>query len=162
MKDKRILVVDDNEDVLKIVQEVLKYKEFEVKAITKAVKTREFGPHLVLIDFKLSDGNGGELCRFFKSQPEFRGIPVIIFTAYYGLDLDRYGCDAVISKPFDLEELSATVSIFFTSFSQNLLLCVILLTTTDDIITIDKTICYVFVNSHRKCNWRLLFIIFDE
>lgn len=115
---KRILILDDNEDILEIVQEVLSYENYEVKAMKEAggfmTVVREFRPQLLLLDFKLRDGNGGELCRTLKADPDFGNIPVIIFSAYTypNLDLKAYGCDAVIAKPFNLEELTTTVAKF--------------------------------------------------
>ena len=108
---KRILVLDDNEDILEIVHEVLSYAKFEVKSISEGSRfmewMKEFNPDLVLLDFRISGSNGGEICRQIKTHPVFNNTPVIIFSAYVsGNDeLMAYGCDAVINKPFDLFEL---------------------------------------------------------
>ena len=115
MERKRILILDDNEDILDIVREVLQYENFEVKAISEAKHVMaiagDFQPDLFLLDYKLQDGNGAELCQHFKAQPQFAQVPVIIFSAYTHPDMDfkRYGCDGVIAKPFDLDVLTATL-----------------------------------------------------
>lgn len=108
---KRILVLDDNEDILEVVHEALSYAQFEVKSTSAGEQImplmKEFKPDLVLLDFRVSGANGGELCRQIKAHPQFNNIPVILFSAYIS-DVDQlmaYGCDAVIYKPFDLFEL---------------------------------------------------------
>jgi len=108
---KKILVLDDNEDILEIVHEVLSYAQFEVKSISESDRCmelmEEFSPDLVLLDFRVSGANGGEICRQIKSHPKFNNVPVIIFSAYinHTAEILAYGCDAVINKPFDLFEL---------------------------------------------------------
>ena len=113
---KRILVLDDNEDVLDIVQEALSYAQFEVVSVLEGDKLmaslEEFNPDLVLLDYLVTGINGGEICRQIKAHPKFNNVPVIIFSAYINnnQDLMDYGCDAVMSKPFDLFELIDTVN----------------------------------------------------
>jgi len=108
---KRILVLDDNQDILDMVCEVLAYEEYEVLCLSSCHRffeqLAEWQPDLVLLDYRLGDGDGRELCRTLKNNPETGHIGVILFSAYNmpGLDLSDCGCDAVISKPFDLSEL---------------------------------------------------------
>ncbi len=110
-------MLDDNVDILDIVREVLTYEDFEVRAISEARDfmhiAKTFAPHLILLDFRLKDGHGGELCRAVKSDPAFHGVPVIIFTAYAHPDVDfnDYGSDALITKPFSLEGLTHTIKL---------------------------------------------------
>jgi DNA-binding response OmpR family regulator len=107
---KRILVLDDNMDILEIVHEILSYEKFEVKSTsdsTNIVSIAEaYRPDLIILDYKLMDTNGGDICRTFKSHPDMHAVPVIIFSAYLQQDINLYsfGCDAVIAKPFDLNE----------------------------------------------------------
>ena len=113
---KRILVLDDNEDILEVVHEALSYAQFEVKSISKCdgfmLLLDEFNPDLVLLDYRISGTNGGDICRQIKTHPRFGNMPVIIFSAYinHQEDVLAYGCDAVINKPFDLIELIAKVN----------------------------------------------------
>jgi CheY-like chemotaxis protein len=108
---KRILVLDDNQDILDIVNETLTYEQFEVQGTTMGSAViplmEEFAPDLVILDYRVADINGGEICKNIKSHPKFSAIPVIIFSAYINKDdeLFAYGCNAVINKPFDLIEL---------------------------------------------------------
>jgi len=113
---KKILVLDDNQDILDIVHETLAYENFEVKSITKSEDVmpglESFNPDLVILDYRVSGANGGEICRAIKADHRFGSIPVIIFSAYINTEseLFDYGCDAIINKPFDLNELVEKVS----------------------------------------------------
>ncbi|AMR30399.1 hypothetical protein A0256_02680 [Mucilaginibacter sp. PAMC 26640] len=113
---KRILVLDDNQDILDIVHETLTYENFEVKSTGDSEDViplvESFDPDLVILDFRVAGTNGGELCRQIKSHPKFSNVPVIIFSAYISRDSEllAYGCDAIINKPFDLTELVEKVN----------------------------------------------------
>lgn len=113
---KRILVLDDNQDILEMVNEVLSYEQFDVHATSNSngilAVTEKFNPDLIILDYRLHNANGGEICKELKAHPQFKNTPVIIFSAYINLSVDytSYGCDAVISKPFDLSELLDTVN----------------------------------------------------
>lgn len=112
---KKILLLDDNLDIVQIVEEVLAYEQFHVQSTTKSIEfvfiAERYHPDLFLIDFRLSDGNGGDLCRTLKAHTLLKHIPVVIFSAYVqpNLDFRDFGCDEVISKPFDLDVLVQTV-----------------------------------------------------
>jgi DNA-binding response OmpR family regulator len=112
---KRILVLDDNADILDVLQEVLSYEKFEVKItsngldIIEIVKT--FQPHLLILDYKLNGPNGDDICRKIKGHHQLCDIPVIICSAYLDHeDMLNFGCDATIAKPFGLEELMDKVN----------------------------------------------------
>ncbi len=115
---KRILILDDNQDILEIVHETLEYEQFNVKSTGDGTDVmplvKEFSPDLVLLDYKVAGMNGGEICQQIKTHPDFSHIPVIIFSAYvnHQEDLFAYGCDATINKPFDLSELVEKVNSF--------------------------------------------------
>jgi DNA-binding response OmpR family regulator len=112
---KRILVLDDNMDILEIVHEVLTYEKFEVNSTSNSKNiveiAEDYKPDLIILDYKLLDDNGGEICRTFKSHKVLHKTPVIIFSAYTSnIDFYTFGCDAVIAKPFDLTDLISTVN----------------------------------------------------
>jgi DNA-binding response OmpR family regulator len=113
---KRILILDDNQDILDIVHETLSYEKFDVKSTSVGDEVMpmmlEFSPDLVILDYRVAGINGGELCKQIKCHPDYKDIPVIIFSAYINHDdeLFDYGCDAIINKPFDLTELVEKVN----------------------------------------------------
>src|ERR1700744_4841573 len=113
---KRILVLDDNQDILDIMHEALIYQEFEVKVTLDSDNiitiAKEFQPDLFILDYHLAGSNGNEICRHIKTHPDLGHIPVIICSAYIqkDADLSKWECDAIIAKPFGLEELTHKVN----------------------------------------------------
>ncbi|WP_295790980.1 response regulator [Mucilaginibacter sp.] len=113
---KRILVLDDNLDILDIVHETLTYEDFEVQSTSRSdaviALAETFNPDLVILDYRVAGVNGGDLCLQIKSHPQFKDVPVIIYSAYVNnkSELLAYGCDAIINKPFDLTELVEKVN----------------------------------------------------
>lgn len=113
---KRILLLDDNQDILDVVQETLTYEKFEVLSTSTSDSVipllSTFNPDLVILDYRVAGVNGGELCRKIKSDALYCNIPVIIFSAYinHNDEFFDYGCDAIISKPFNLTELVEKVN----------------------------------------------------
>lgn len=67
----------------------------------------KFLPSLIIVDYLLPTTNGTELCLTIKTSKATAAIPVIIYSAYpvSESEIASYGCDAFISKPFDLEVL---------------------------------------------------------
>lgn len=114
---KKILLLDDNKDTIDLMVEVLTYERYDVVSVQKGAgllpMVEKVKPDLIMLDYRLAEGNGGELCQTIKSHPQFGRIPVVIFTAYMapGLDLKQYGCDAIITKPFDLQDLIDTLQL---------------------------------------------------
>ncbi|WP_461453304.1 response regulator transcription factor [Mucilaginibacter sp.] len=113
---KRILLIDDNQDILDVMQEALVYQEYEVKVALDSKEiisdTQNFEPDLIILDYHLTGKNGYEICRQLKTDPKLGHIPVIICSAYVNKDenLSAWGCDDVIAKPFGLEELTEKVN----------------------------------------------------
>jgi DNA-binding response OmpR family regulator len=113
---KRLLILDDNQDILQLLEDALVGEGYEVVTmnycddISKSVQQHQ--PDLVMLDFLLAGINGGELCAQVKQNPLTSHLPVIILSAYPRVleSLGDYGSDAFVQKPFDLDELFGTVS----------------------------------------------------
>jgi DNA-binding response OmpR family regulator len=112
----RILVLDDNQNVLDMVEETLSYEKFQVLVTSDSHNLIEiakiFRPDLFILGYK---GNGREsenICRQIKWHPQFGQVPVILSSAYFNRDIDysNMGCDDIIAKPFGLEELVGKVN----------------------------------------------------
>jgi DNA-binding response OmpR family regulator len=108
----RILIVDDDKDLLEVVKTLLDRKGFEV-AIHSDIENltdivRGFKPQLVLLDVFLNGVDGLEVCRRLKLSPYFRNIPVVIFSSYPRIGetaIYEFGADDFIAKPFEINEL---------------------------------------------------------
>ena len=108
---KRILVVDDDIDILTVVQLVLESNGFEVSAISnwKQIYPQidAFKPDLILLDVSLGTQDGRNICKQLKSNIETRHISVILFSANHNVEKSVSEClaDSFISKPFDINNL---------------------------------------------------------
>ena len=108
---KKVLVLDNDGDVLDIMQEALNYEGFQVKIIEETdnifAVIDDFDPDLIILDYILSGINGGEICHQIKANPKTTDVPVMIMSAYPRVikSLGYYGCDDFISKPFDLDDI---------------------------------------------------------
>jgi len=112
----KILVIEDNEDTRRFLQQVLS-KEYEVILADNAVLGIDFArnqaPDLILLDIMLPHLSGLDACQLLKKDPATARIPVIFLSAKSkisditsGLSI---GADDYIPKPFDYKELMARV-----------------------------------------------------
>jgi len=121
---KRLLIVDNDIDVLDVMKEVFEYEGFDVKALrnTNDIFTdiTAYDPHVVMIDYILEGINGGELCHQIKQNATTAHLPVIMVSAYTNVlhSLGHYGYDSFIAKPFDITDLVAEVNKFCLSTAE--------------------------------------------
>jgi DNA-binding response OmpR family regulator len=118
MKKARILVVDDEPDLVELVQHHLQKEHYEVvtapdgdKALAEA---RRKLPDLVILDLMLPGIDGLEVCRRMRADPRTMHIPIVMLTAK-GEEADAViglgqGADDYIRKPFGIKELLARVA----------------------------------------------------
>jgi two-component system response regulator AdeR len=108
-----VLVVDDNEDNLRVTEEILKTKGFAVRvAVDGASALRSIEqarPDVVLLDIMLPDMDGMEVLDRLRSNADLSGLPVILVTAK-AQDEDllagyKVGADYYITKPFTARQL---------------------------------------------------------
>jgi DNA-binding response OmpR family regulator len=108
---KKVLIVDDNSDILWVVETILKRYGFDVLSTLKGeevmAKTKKYNPQLILLDVFLSGIDGIEVCNTLKSTPETKDIPIIMFSAHTNSqDLMKFcKADDFVAKPFDSNEL---------------------------------------------------------
>src|SRR5215212_724271 len=108
---KRILVIDDDIDILTVVQLVLDSNGFEVSAISDwqqiSPQIDAFKPDLILLDVSLGTQDGRNICKQLKSNAATKHISVILFSANHNVEKSISECmaDSFISKPFDINNL---------------------------------------------------------
>ncbi|TWR25605.1 response regulator [Mucilaginibacter achroorhodeus] len=108
---KRVLIIDNDHDVLDVIQEALSYEGYDTVTLIdsdgyeQTLAKEQFD--IVIIDYLLEGINGGDICHQIKSADASKHIPVIIMSAYPKVlqSLGDYGCDKFMPKPFDLTEL---------------------------------------------------------
>jgi putative two-component system response regulator len=113
----RILVVDDNQDIMGLMQELLATRGYDVAAVSDAIQAEaeilRHPPDLILSDVIMPGKSGYELCRELKENPATRLIPFVLITGLTDRQ-DRVlgiesGADDFLNKPIFPEELFARV-----------------------------------------------------
>ena len=116
---KKILVVDDEPDILKSVAFILKKSGYEVFTAEDGEVGLEMVkrcmPDLILLDMRLPGKDGMEVCRSLKDDAAYKHIPIILLTASTGMgrqDLSKCGYDSFVLKPFQYNDLLAEIKTF--------------------------------------------------
>jgi twitching motility two-component system response regulator PilG len=108
MNKNRILIVEDEESLLKLESILLSSKGYQVFGATDGRtalgEVDHIKPDLILLDIMLPELDGFEVCRLIKVNPETSGIPVVMLSAKKNRqDIERgaqVGADAYVTKPF--------------------------------------------------------------
>ena len=109
MNKKKILLVDDEKDMVFAVKMQLETQGFEVTTAVDGQealdKARRDKPDLIVLDLMLPKIDGYKICRMLKFDKKYKKIPIIMFTARVQ-ETDRklgfeVGADAYLSKPFE-------------------------------------------------------------
>lgn len=117
MAKKKILVVDDEKDIIELLEYNLKKEGYEVVGATTGERALELTeretPNLIILDLMLPGMDGLEVCKILKKSTKTASVPVIMLTAkgeesdiIVGLEL---GADDYITKPFSPKVLVARV-----------------------------------------------------
>lgn len=113
----RILIVDDELDLVSVLRFGLEAEGFEVIEAADGEeglrRAREERPHLMVLDLMLPKLDGYKVCRALKFDERYKNLPIFILSARSGeqdrrLALDM-GADAFISKPYDMKDLVARI-----------------------------------------------------
>ncbi len=115
---KKILVIDDEPELIKAITIRLKVSGYEVISAVDGQegidKAQGLKIDLILLDIIMPKMNGYEVCKTLKADPKTKDIPIIIFTASGQKDLEEKcmltGADAVIKKPFEAPKLLELVN----------------------------------------------------
>ncbi|MBS1735104.1 MAG: response regulator [Bacteroidetes bacterium] len=107
----KVLIVDDNSDIVWVVETILKRYGFEVMSTMHGeevmTSTQQYHPDVILLDVFLSGTDGIEICNTLKSNDKTRNIPIIMISAHTNKsDLMKFcKADDFLSKPFDSNDL---------------------------------------------------------
>jgi len=114
---KRILIIEDDRDIVELVRYNLANEGFEVTAVTDGSVAlsllRKSTPDLVILDLMLPKMPGLEVCKEVRRDPALNRLPILMLTAR-GEEADRVvglemGADDYVTKPFSPRELAARV-----------------------------------------------------
>ncbi len=114
MGKMRVLVVDDDPAIVEMLVELLERDgRFEVATAATGfdagLKTREFRPNVIVLDYMLPDINGNAVCQSIRRDESLQDVKIIIVSGVIERDqvekLLQDGADDFIQKPFSIEQL---------------------------------------------------------
>lgn len=114
---KKILVVDDDPDILESLKILLEDEGYKVsvaedpQSLVNKTSSQDELPDVILLDIFISGHDGRQLARQLKKMPQTKNIPIIMISAHpYALHTAKdYGADDMLPKPFDIEKLLTKV-----------------------------------------------------
>ena len=115
---KRILVIDDDLDLLMLLERILQKEDYEVETAVSLPEAKEiipiFEPHLVLLDINVKGEDGRQLCWKLKNENETKGVNVLIMSGY-DFDAGRaalFGADDLLPKPLNTDFLLHRIELY--------------------------------------------------
>jgi DNA-binding response OmpR family regulator len=121
MVSKKVLIIDDDPDILEITSMILSTEGYDVesslngKPAMDLINEQQF-PDLLLLDVRLvgEEKNGNEICNALKANDKTKNIPVVLISAEQDLVNIAYQCgaDGYIKKPFDINFMVEKVKEF--------------------------------------------------
>jgi DNA-binding response OmpR family regulator len=115
---KRILIIEDEQDIVDIATIILEDEGYEVSSLNEypnfEKKVNESHADLVLLDLNLDGYHGGDICKYIKSNDQLKSTSVILMSANRDIAAtkDQVGADGFITKPFDLSDFVNIVKTF--------------------------------------------------
>ena len=116
-QETSVLIVDDALENLRLLSVVLKQGGLTPRPVTSGRLAIEAAiadpPDLILLDLSMPQMSGVEVCRWFKQDEQFKGIPIIFISGHQGIDEKveafRAGAADYIAKPFQEQEVLARI-----------------------------------------------------
>ena len=110
---KKILIVDDEQDIVESLKFVLESANFTCYCAYNGEDglrlAKELVPDLIILDVMMPKMNGYKICRLLKYDAKYKNIPILMVTARSQeedkLIGEETGADEYIPKPFDLDEV---------------------------------------------------------
>ncbi|MCL4638570.1 MAG: response regulator [Olivibacter sp.] len=111
---KKIVVLEDDPDIRRIIALILLRENFEVQSYASAAiflnEMSNMDADVFLLDVKLPDGNGMDICNQLKQDSRTRHIPIIMMSAHYNLaKAGDFIADDFICKPFNITDFVDTI-----------------------------------------------------
>ena len=114
--EKKIIIFDDDEDILSICSYILEEQGWEVHTFTDCnniiEKVSVINPLVILMDNWIPDAGGIIATQTLKKSEEYKNIPVIYFSANSDIQLlaEHAGAETYLAKPFDLDDLEQIIN----------------------------------------------------
>ena len=113
--NKKILIVDDNQELVTALQLLLKNYDLILAENGKQAVEMAFTlePDLILMDILMPEMDGLEATRMIRQNPKTRSVPILAITAGVSIGIKeecaKSGCDDFIAKPFTFEQLASRI-----------------------------------------------------
>ena len=125
-KNQKILVVDDESDILELLKYNLEKEGYEVRTALDGIKgveiAKSFHPELILLDIMMPKQDGVETCRQLRDLPELQNAFIVFLTArseeYSEVAAFDMGADDYITKPIKPRALMSRISAMFRRESK--------------------------------------------
>lgn len=122
MSQAKILIVDDEPDLVETIRFSLELEGYNVLVATNGEEglnvARQEKPDLILLDLMLPKLDGYKVCRLLKFDERYKSIPILMLTARTQ-EKDKIlgketGANEYLTKPFDMDELMAKIKSYLT------------------------------------------------
>lgn len=127
MSEKKVLIIEDDQDIIDVIEFNLKKEGFSVISSKNGIdgleKIKKLKPDIVVLDVMLPGIDGFSILRNVKIDKEISSIPIIMLTAR-DCEIDKInglesGADDYISKPFSIRELIARIKVVLKRYNKD-------------------------------------------
>ncbi len=161
MKKERILIVDDEEDIIDVIRFNLEREGYDVISVGTGEKgldaVERHNPDLIVLDLMLPGIDGIDVCKELKRDPVTKNIPVIMLTAKDS-ELDivlglEFGADDYMTKPFSPKVLTARIKAILRRLKSD----------SSEVEIIKKSGIEINITKHQvKCNDKKIDLTYSE
>jgi len=111
----RVVVVDDDSAILHLIADALRLEGYEVRDAANGLEALEIArawrPDVLITDLSMPELDGAETIRRLRRDPATQGIRIVVCSALASqLDREALAADAIVAKPFDIDELLNAVA----------------------------------------------------
>ncbi|WP_316831666.1 response regulator transcription factor [Pedobacter aquatilis] len=120
---KKIVILEDDAGIMEVLEFLLQEENYQVDGYASVDAFQQadlIPPDLYLLDVRLPDGNGIEVCSRIKNSERTKNVPVLMMSAHDTPDNISASCQAegFISKPFDIDDFLQRVAMAIAGAKQ--------------------------------------------
>lgn len=117
---KCVLIFEDDQDILEVVRTILEPTyTVETRSTTEDIflAVRDCSPDIILMDLRIPDIGGSDATLLLKSNAKTHNIPILLLSGNPNIEViaGKTGADGFIKKPFDINQLTATIEAHLVS-----------------------------------------------